>query len=122
MTNSKYNAHTEPLFKELDMLKVNDIFCVQCMKFWYNFVNKSLPEYFGTMFTFNNELYQVETRDQNQLHFFPTRIINAPNVLRHRILDLLQENPWAIIQKANTHSIESFVKLLKAYTIGSYSY
>ena len=122
MTNSKYNAHTEPLFKELDMLKVNDIFCVQCMKFWYKFVNKSLPEYFCTMFTFNNELYQVETRDQNQLHFFPTRIINARNVLRHRIPDLLQEYPWAIIQKANTHSIESFVKLLKAYTIGSYSY
>ena len=30
MTNNKYNAHTEPLFKELDMLKVGDIFDVQC--------------------------------------------------------------------------------------------
>ena len=62
MTNSKYNAHTEPLFKELEMLKVSDIFDVQRMKFWYKFVNKSLPGYFGTMFTFNNELYQIETR------------------------------------------------------------
>ena len=35
---------------------------------WYKFVNKSLPEYFGTMFTFNNELYQIETRGQRQLH------------------------------------------------------
>ena len=26
MTNSKYNAYTEPLFKELEMLKVSDIF------------------------------------------------------------------------------------------------
>ena len=26
MTNSKYNAHTEPLFKELEMLKVKNIF------------------------------------------------------------------------------------------------
>ena len=33
MTNNKYNAHTEPLFKELEMLKVSDIFDVQCMKF-----------------------------------------------------------------------------------------
>ena len=61
MTNSKYNAHTETLFKELEMLKVSDIFDVQCMKFWYKFVNKSLPEYFGTIFTLNNELYQIET-------------------------------------------------------------
>ena len=45
MTNSKYNAHNEPLLKELEMLKVSDIFNVQCMTFWYKFVNKSLPEY-----------------------------------------------------------------------------
>ena len=34
MTNSGYNAHTEPLFKQLYLLKVKDIFDVQCMKFW----------------------------------------------------------------------------------------
>ena len=122
MTNSKYNAHTEPLFKELEMLKVKNIFDVQCMKFWYKFVNKSLPEYFGTMFTFNNELYQIETRGQNQLHLFPTRTVSARNVLRHHIPDLLQEYPRAITQRAKTHSIESFVTLLKAYIIESYSY
>ena len=61
MTNSKYNAHTEPLFKEVGMLKVKNIFDVQCMKFWNKFVNKCLPEYCGTMLTFNNELYQIET-------------------------------------------------------------
>ena len=26
MTNSKYNAHTEPLFKSLKLLKIIDIF------------------------------------------------------------------------------------------------
>ena len=26
MTNSKYNAHTEPLFKELKMLKFSDLY------------------------------------------------------------------------------------------------
>ena len=28
MTNSRYNAHTEPLFKRLNLLKVKDIFDV----------------------------------------------------------------------------------------------
>ena len=41
MTNSRYNAHTEPLFKQLHLLKVKDIFNVQCLKFWYTFVNKN---------------------------------------------------------------------------------
>ena len=40
MTNSRYNAHTEPLFKQLYLLKVKDIFDAQCMKFWYKFINK----------------------------------------------------------------------------------
>ena len=31
------------------------------------------------MFTFNNELYQIEIRGQNQLHLFPTRTSSARN-------------------------------------------
>ena len=118
----KYNAHTEPLFKDLEMLKVSNIFDVQCMKFWYKFVNKSLPEYFVGILTFNNELYQIETRGQNQLHLFPTRTISDRNVLRHHVPELLQKYPRAITQRAKTHSIESFVTLLKAYIFGFYSY
>ena len=43
MTNSKYNAHTNPLFKSLTLLKIKDIFEVQCMEFWYRFVNDNVP-------------------------------------------------------------------------------
>ena len=41
MTNSKYNAHTEPLFKQLHLLKVNGIFDVQCLKFGINLSTRS---------------------------------------------------------------------------------
>ena len=34
MKNSRYNAHTEPLFKQLHLLKIKDIFEIQCLKFW----------------------------------------------------------------------------------------
>ena len=36
MTNKKFNAHTEPIFKELKMLKIKDIFNIQCLKFCSN--------------------------------------------------------------------------------------
>ena len=52
MTNSSYNAHTEPLFKKLNLLRVKDIFDIQCLKFWYKFVNNKLPNHFRDMFTF----------------------------------------------------------------------
>ena len=36
MTNSKYNAHTDPLFKSLKLLNIKDIFDVQWIKFGIN--------------------------------------------------------------------------------------
>ena len=39
----KYNAHTAPLFKCHDLLSVNDIYKLQCLKFFYRYVNNSLP-------------------------------------------------------------------------------
>ena len=42
---SKYNTHTEPLFKKLKVLKVNDILQLQELKFYYKFVRVKLPVY-----------------------------------------------------------------------------
>ena len=89
MTNSKYNAHTDPLFKSLKLLKVKDIFDAQCMKIWYKFVNNNVPTYFASMFRYNRELYDIQTRSHELLHIFPVRTSNARNVLRHRIPELL---------------------------------
>ena len=77
MTLSKYNAHTEPLFKELKLLKVKDIFDVQCMKFWYKFTNGLLPKLFRCMFRYNQEIHDIETRSHDSLHLFPIRTSGA---------------------------------------------
>ncbi len=37
ITTSKYNAHTEPIFKCLNLLKVEDIFKLQVLKFYFKF-------------------------------------------------------------------------------------
>ena len=34
ITDSKYNSHTEPLLKSLNILKINDIFTIQYLKFF----------------------------------------------------------------------------------------
>ncbi len=41
----KYNAHTEPLFKELKLLKVTDILRLHELKFYYKYKNNKLPHY-----------------------------------------------------------------------------
>ena len=47
ITCSRYNAHYEPLFKELKLLKVEDILKLQQLKLYYKLVHRQLPSYFN---------------------------------------------------------------------------
>ena len=46
VTNSAYIAHTTPLFIEEGLLKVQDIFKLKLLKFYYKLSNYLLPPYF----------------------------------------------------------------------------
>ncbi len=47
ITLSKYNAHTEPIFKKLKLLKVEDILKLQQLKIYFKYTNNMLPWYFN---------------------------------------------------------------------------
>ena len=46
ITKSKYNSHTEPLFKKLNLLTVKDIHTLSKLKFFFKLENNLLPPYF----------------------------------------------------------------------------
>ena len=46
ITNSSYTAHTTPLFIELGLLKVQDMFKLKLLKFYYKLSSNLLPQYF----------------------------------------------------------------------------
>ena len=48
ITNSHILAHTEPLLKDLGLLKVGDIFKLRLLKFYYKLMNNEVPPYFMT--------------------------------------------------------------------------
>ena len=48
--NRGYLSHTDPIFKELDFLKFNDLFDYNCCIFMHSLVKKYTPESFKDMF------------------------------------------------------------------------
>ena len=48
ITNSKYNAHTDPLLKQLELLNLSNRITLNAFKFHYKYSIKLLPEYFYT--------------------------------------------------------------------------
>ena len=47
---AKYNSHTTPMFKNLQLLQAVDIFKLACFKFFYKCENRLIPDYFKNMF------------------------------------------------------------------------
>ena len=45
ISNSNYIAHTEPIHKNLRLLKLTDMFPIAVWKFYFKFMNNQLPEY-----------------------------------------------------------------------------
>ena len=46
----KYNSHTSPLFKNLSVLKIVDVYKMACLKLFYKFKQANVPDYFLQMF------------------------------------------------------------------------
>ena len=46
ISNSNYIAHTKPIYKNLRLLKLTDMFPIAVWKFYYKLMNNQLPEYF----------------------------------------------------------------------------
>ena len=45
ITLNTYNSHTEPLFKNLKLLKIEDMLKLQELKFYFKYIHKQLPSY-----------------------------------------------------------------------------
>ena len=43
MTGAQYNAHTNPLFKQLNIVKLDDLYKLQIAKFMYTFFSQNTP-------------------------------------------------------------------------------
>ena len=69
MTFKSYLEHTEPIFKELNILnifQINDSLPAMFMFRYYHLGN--LPDVFENYFARNNQIHQHNTRNASKLH------------------------------------------------------
>ena len=121
LSASKYNSHTEPLFKQTKILKVSDICTLNKIKFYYKLINKQLPPYFN-YFTCeaNSDIHGYNTRSRNTLHIPKTDHNFAQNNLRYRIIQKLNKLQDNVIRKMYTHSMYGLTSYAKKYFISNY--
>ena len=118
---SKYNSHTDPIFKSLKLLKINDIFKTQCLKFLYRLKNGTVPSYFLHNFLPTSIGHNHNTRNRELLQPARANKQTTKKSLRLYLPKLINEIPGSITNKIYTHTVDSFKKGIKSYLIGKYS-
>ena len=115
----KYNAHTEPLFKNLKLLTVADLFKINALKFVFKYQNNILPPYFDGMLDPVEVNHDYNTRHQNLRTNQPKRS-STKQCLRYFIPNLLRETPSYIVEKFHSHSPHGFSVYVKNKLIDEY--
>ena len=117
----KYKAHTDPLFKFTSLLKVSDIHKLFCLKIFFKFENKLLPQYLQTIFPRNSEFHRYETSTANEFYVLTHNTTEIKNPIRYKIPSIIPSIPGEILAKIHTHSIETFSKHVKKFLISNYN-
>ena len=62
MTYSSILDHSNPLFKDLELLKLSDIHSLQLVPFVYDCVSHMTPDYFSDYFKHVSDVHSIRTR------------------------------------------------------------
>ena len=101
---SRYNSHTDPLFKRLNLLKITDLLRLQELKFYYKFMHNQLPSYLQNwQLTPNANIHTHNTRRQHELHTFRTQHEFAKRCPRHNLLNTLNNTPALVVVIEKNH-------------------
>ena len=117
---AKYNAHTEPLFKTLNLLKIEDIFKYHVLKFYFKLTNRTLPVYFNSMAITNADYHNYGTRQRDNLHVPVSRTTQACKRIRHYLPSLIHVTPNNVLHKVTSHSYAGFSSYVKRAYLNAY--
>ncbi len=108
--------HIRILFKILKLLKVNDIFKLQELKFYYKYKNNKLSHYLQSLPFHPNP----DTRIKHKIDNPTGKNIFTKNCVQFDIPKIVNNCPNSILDKTNTHSLHSFSGYIKTNYLECY--
>ena len=122
ISKSDFRADTEPLFKEHNILKVQDIYHMVILKFYSKLINDNLQNYFESFTP------QFSARHQHYNFRNPSRLL--PKIkhefpkqsLRYKLISTINETSNELLEMAKTLSQKNFMNFIKNDIVTGYSY
>ena len=122
LSASKHNAHTEPLFKNLKLLKIEHILKLHELKLYYKFTHIRLPVYLQNLkLDQNSSIHNINTHGQHNIHTTRLQHEFAKHSLRNTLPRTINTTPNIILNKIYPHSLHGFATYIKNFLIQTYN-
>ena len=137
MTFAPFNAHTNPIFQEIELLKVQDVIKTQQLKLVYDFQRNCLPDDLMSLFQFTTDVQTtnlvLNSADNNLLYLPPFKTMNygkksikyqCPKIWNHTFKnESLQINSDRTkdVKLDSIETTDNFKKTLKKHYLYTYS-
>ena len=100
ITLNRYNSHTEPLFKTLQILKIDDQLKLQELKFFYQYRHDNVPVYLLNWNIIPNyNIHSHDTRKATNIHICMTRHEFAKRCLKYNLPHIINDTPELVLEK-----------------------
>ena len=119
ITLSRYLAHSEPIIKSLNILKVTDMFKLCQIKFYYKYISQNLLEYFLGL-NFARKCQRYNMRNINDLNIITIKHIFATKCILYSVPKCIISLPPLIKDKLLTHSYSGVIFYTRNYFINCY--
>ena len=127
ITYSNYIAHSEPLLKELNLLKVKDLFELKVLKFFFKLYHNTLPPYFNSYRSHLEKIVTPYTLGPHPLPVFRVSHVFAEAGLLYKLV--LTKNKLAASDEVisfkiydQSYSQIGFNQYVSKKMVDSYSY
>ena len=114
-----YISHSMPIFKDLKILQLEDLYTMQLYKFYYKNTNNLLPSYFSSFTPFyNNHDHNLRN---NILRLPMTRHEYFVQCTKYQLLKLIRETPQDDLNRCTQLNINQFSGYFKYSIINNYN-
>lgn len=129
ITNNAYLSHTEPLFKMLGILKIEDLYRLKLLKFYYNLCYGNLPLYFDVYIDVIDYViphtYSLRSDARSLIRLPRIRHVFAESGILYQLIIIInkthEENPDILLKiKDKSHEFSGFSKYVITKYLESY--
>ncbi len=122
ITLSGYSAHSEPLFKQLNMLKIAHQFRLQELQFYFKYSHKNMPPYLLDWELISNvNTHLHDTLTSSKIHTLRNKHEFAKKCLKYNLRHHIKATPAIVVEKIQTHSLRGFTTYAKQFLIQKYT-